>query len=136
MEEKICRGCMYYNPISEIGDSGKCQKSPVFIPHYGTDFCGDGYWKKFSELTGEIEEYWFDDEKSYNEERKKEEEKSAYIVFSSKRDKRECEVFDSFYKAKTYRENQEEEEKSTRMFKTFWRETGEYWETSEVKDEG
>ena len=88
--EKTCKTCIYFVPNNEY--TGECYLRPPHVIVLGNkatsiypqvhpqSFCGDGCWKKFSDITGGIELYHDrDSQYSWFEEReiKKREEETC-----------------------------------------------------------
>jgi len=134
-DEKICRACLYYLHVEET--DGECRKSPTVVHKSDYDWCSEGWWKKFSDISGKVEDYELDDDGdlSYQEQKMVEKENKKYIVVSYKYDEVwcesiNCEVFNNKSIAELYINDLEKVE--CKLFETYWCDSEEYWSTKEV----
>ena len=128
--EKICGLCQYWGDRKSM-----CQKEPTFVSRMPTDFCGEGWWKKMSDITGKVEDYYFDDDLTYAEQRVVDKKDKTYIVVSYSLLKSNdvcCELFDNRNHVDLY-VRYLAEGRLSRIFEAYYDSNGSYWKTTEVE---
>lgn len=132
--EKVCGVCEYYGEKKQM-----CQKDPVFVSHSVFEWCGEGWWRKMSDITGKVEDYYFDDELTYAEQRVIDKKDKTYIVVSyphmfpiEETYTVCCEMFDDRNHADLYISGLAED-RTVKIFEAYYDSNGSYWKTTEVE---
>ena len=124
--EKICKNCLYYEKsVSE------CRHSISFIQHTEDSWCSEGWWRSWSGVTNQWEDYELvDDDLNYMEKRGFD-KNDLYIVMSSSDQGFLCEVFDTMDKVNFYIKNISSTH-HYKLFKLHWNTVDECWVTNHV----
>lgn len=127
--EKICGLCQYWGDRKSM-----CQKEPTFVSRMPTDFCGEGWWKKMSDITGKVEDYYFDDDLTYAEQRVVDKKDKTFIVVSYTPPGYDvcCEAFDDRNHVDLYTSDLAKD-RFFRIFEAYYDSNGSYWKTTEVE---
>ena len=129
--EKICGLCQYWGDMRQM-----CQKDNTFVARVPVDWCGEGWWRKMSDITGKVEDYYFDDDLTYAEQRVVDKKDKTYIVFSYSQLNpihMYCEAFDNKNHADLYVQDLPED-RLFGVFEASYDSNGNYWTTTEVDE--
>jgi len=128
--DMICKNCLYYEK-----NVLECRHSISFIQHTEDSWCSEGWWRQWSDITGQYEDYSFeDDEMSDQEKREENKKKKIYIAVSvpfGTYDTK-CEIFETETRARLYISDLNFGK--NKLFSSYWNDVDCYWKTEELNE--